>query len=177
MDRSGTPLGFALLFLFALAFGWVAYGMPTGDSDGSAPTLTSYSASYLAEQEAQPPLVWPDEVPGPLTDYVGRRVEASGLRVTAVDADEGFWVEKNGRRTWIQLAEPVQGHRPPESAYTVRVGDDVSLSGQVVPHDPNYPSRIYFCTEEGPGYQNSFDDVAAAGVHLAVQVNELNGVS
>ena len=49
MDRSGTPLGFALLFLFALAFRWVAYGMPTGHSDGS-PTLTSYTASYLADQ-------------------------------------------------------------------------------------------------------------------------------
>src|SRR3712207_9340378 len=64
----------------------------------------------------------------------------------------------NGRRAWVQLAEPVPGQRPPESPYTVRAGDVVSLSGQVVPHDPNYPSRIYFCTEEGAGYQNSFDD-------------------
>jgi hypothetical protein len=106
-----------------------------------------------------------------LTDQVGRRVIADGLRVTSVDADEGFWVEKNGREAWIQLAEPVPGERPPESPYRVEVGDVVSLSGSVSYHESNYPGRIYFC----PGRDASSGRLANAGVHLAVAIDDLQG--
>ena len=169
MERSGTPLGFALLFLFALAFGWVAYD--DRFERGTATTLTSFSPESIAAAQAQPPLVWPDGLSGPLTDQVGRRVVADGLRVTSVDADEGFWVEKDGREAWIQLAEPVPGERPPESPYRVDVGDVVSLSGSVSYHESNYPGRIYFC----PGRDASSDRLANAGVHLAVAIDDLQG--
>ena len=174
MERSaGTPLGWAILFLFAVAFGWVAIDGATG-RDGL--TLLSFGADPARQNRA--PLSWPDGMPNALATYEGQEVTASGLTVTGVDADEGFWVEKNGKRAWIQLAEPnpLSTARPPESPYTVRVGDVVSLTGRVVPHEANYPSRIYFCTESGPGYRKSFDDVAAARVHLAVEVDELKGV-
>ncbi len=173
MERSGTPLGFALLFLFALAFGWVAYDGRYGR--GAEPVLASSSSTAtsanIAAAQAQPPLAWPDDVSGPLTDHVGRRVTADGLRVTSVDADEGFWVEKNGRQAWIQLAEPVAGERPPESPYRVEVGDVVSMSGSVYPHEANYPTRIYFC----PDRDASSTRVADAGVHLAVAIEDLRG--
>ncbi len=169
MERSGTPLGFALLFLFALAFGWVAYD--DRFERGTTTTLTSFSSESIAAAQAQPPLVWPDDVSGPLTDHIGRRVAADGLRVTSVDADEGFWVEKNGRQAWIQLAEPVAGERPPESPYRVEVGDVVSMSGSVYPHEANYPTRIFFC----PDRDASATRVADAGVHLAVAIEDLQG--
>ena len=171
MERSGTPVGFALLFLFALAFGWVAFGGL--GAHGTDPVLASYSPERIAAARAQPPLVWPDGLSGPLTDQVGRRVTADGLRVTSVDADEGFWIEKNGREAWIQLAEPVPGERPPESPYSVEVGDVVSLSGSVSVHEPNYPGRIFFC----PGRDASSDRLANAGVHLAVAIEDLRGAS
>jgi hypothetical protein len=177
MDRStGTPLGFALVLLFAAAFGWVWFGAPGHGHVGTGSELAAYTSltpAELQERAAQPPLVWPQDLPGPLADYAGRRVVANGLRVTGVDAAEGFWVEKDGRRAWIQLAEPVPGVRPSESPYRVEVGDVVSVSGQVLPHDPNYPSRIYFCTEVSPSFQKSYDEVAAAGAHLSVSVNNL----
>jgi hypothetical protein len=169
MERSGTPVGFALLLLFALAFGWVAFDDRFERNPGAV--LTSYDSASIAAAQAQPPLVWPDDVAGPLTDHVGRRVTADGLRVTSVDADEGFWVEKNGRQAWIQLAEPVAGERPPESPYRVEVGDVVSMSGSVYPHEANYPSRIYFC----PNRDASFTRVSDAGVHLAVAIEDLRG--
>ena len=95
----------------------------------------------MAAAQAQPALVWPDQMPEPMTNYVGRRVSAFGLKVTGVDADEGFWVQKGDRRAWVQLETST------ESPYTVRVGDTVSLSGRVLPHDPNFPSQIMFCPD------------------------------
>lgn len=179
MDRStGTPLGFALLLFFAVAFGWVWFGAPA--HDGTSAALASYNSLTPAERQAraaQPPLVWPQGLPGALSDpnYAGRSVVANGLRVTGVDAAEGFWVEKDGRRAWIQLAEPdtVLGGRPPESPYKVRAGDVVNVKGIVQPHDPGYPSRIYFCTEVSPSFQGSYDRLAAAGAHLSVAVDNL----
>jgi hypothetical protein len=171
MDRStGTPLGFALLLLFAVAFGWVVWGghphFATAQAD---PALANFSTADLRAAAAEPALDWPKDMAEPMTNYVGRRVNAFGLTVTGVDADEGFWVQKDNRRAWVQLAEPVVGQRPPESPYTVRVGDVVSLSGTVYPHDPNYPSKIYFC----PGHFTSANELSRAPTHLAVKVDAL----
>jgi hypothetical protein len=160
MDRStGTPLGFALLLLFAYAFGWVAWN-GHGAHDGN-PALASFSAQNA--DQAEPALVWPNGMPQPLQSYEGLRVNAFGLRVTGVDADEGFWVEKAGRRAWVQLQTLT------ESPYTVRVGDTVSLTGRVLPHSPDFPSKIFFC----PGRTVSATELSRQPEHLAVLVDSL----
>ena len=163
MDRNtGTPVGFALLIALALAFGWVVFG---GHGRHADPALASFSSpSDLAAAEAQPALVWPDDMPDPMTNYVGRRVSAFGLKVTGVDADEGFWVQKGDHRAWIQLETLT------ESPYTVRVGDTVSLSGRVLPHNPDFPSQIFFC----PGRFASANELSKAPTHLAVRVDALS---
>jgi hypothetical protein len=167
MDRStGTPVGFALLLLFAVAFGWVVYD---GHSGHHGSLLTSFRTSSesdaaMAAAQAQPALVWPQDMPGPMTDYVGRRVTAAGLQVTTVDADEGFWVTKDGRKAWVQIETAV------ESPYTVRPGDVVSISGRVLPHDPNFPSQIFFC----PDRQASAAALSKQPTHFAVRVDALS---
>ena len=174
MDRStGTPLGFALLLFFTVAFGWVWFGAPTYDLAGHSHTadartdaaLAAYFRDPAAAQAAaaQPALAWPQDMPGPITDYVGRRVTANGLRVTSVDADEGFWVEKGGQRAWIQI------ETADESPYTVRPGDVVSVSGRVLPHDASFPSRIYFCANR----QAAETELARSPTHFAVLVDEV----
>jgi hypothetical protein len=151
MDRStGTPVGFALLLLLTVAFGWVAYDGYSGHHHGTL--LTGFR------------LVWPQDMPGPMTDYVGRRVTAAGLQVTTVDADEGFWVTKDGRKAWVQIETAA------ESPYTVRPGDVVSISGRVLPHDPNFPSQIFFC----PDRQASAAALAKQPTHFAVRVDALS---
>ena len=167
MDRStGTPLGFALVVLLAIGFGWALLGggeHHTATALSSFGTSSSVSADFAAEQ-AQPALVWPQEMPEPMTNYVGRRVNAFGLRVTSVDADEGFWVEKDGRTAWIEILTPT------ESPYTVLPGQTVSLSGSVYPHDPRYPTEIFFC----PDRQASAARLAAVPTHIAIKVDSLS---
>jgi hypothetical protein len=167
MDRStGTPLGFALLLLFTLAFGWVAFGAPDHEHAATDPSLASFFSDPAAQEAAaaEPALDWPRDVSGPLTDYVGRRVSAFGLSVTGVDADEGFWVQKGGQRAWVQIETAF------ESPYTVRVGDTISLSGRILPHDPQFPSQIFFC----PGRTASASELSQAPTHLAVKVDALS---
>ena len=167
MDRStGTPLGFVLVVLLAIGFGWALLGHAEahfGTALSSFGTSSSVSADYAAAQ-AQPALVWPQEMPEPMTNYVGRRVTAFGLRVTSVDADEGFWVEKDGRTAWIQILTST------ESPYTVLPGQIVSLSGSVYPHDPRFPSEIFFC----PDRQASASRLAAVPTHIAIKVESLS---
>lgn len=167
MDRStGTPLGFALVVLLAIGFGWALLGggeHHTATALSSFGTSSSVSADFAAEQ-SQPALVWPQEMPEPMTNYVGRRVNAFGLRVTSVDADEGFWVEKDGRTAWIQILTPT------ESPYTVLPGQTVSLSGSVYPHDPQYPSEIFFCSDR----QASANRLAEVPTHIAIKVDSLS---
>lgn len=162
MDRNtGTPLGAALLVLLALGFGWALLGR----HDGLALSGfgTSMSDSDFAAAQAQPALVWPQDMPEPMTNYVGRRVQAFGLQVMTVDADEGFWVSKDGRTAWIQLETYT------ESPYTVKPGDVVSLNGTVLPHDDRFPSRLYFCADR----QVSASRLAQVPTHLAVRVDSL----
>lgn len=163
MDRStGTPLGFALLVLLTLGFGWAMLGRSDHD-----PALSSFSTSLsesdLAAAQAQEALVWPQDMPEPMTNYVGRRVQAFGLQVTSVDADEGFWVAKDGRTAWIQIQTAA------ESPYVVRPGDVVSLNGTVLPHDERFPSTVYFCADR----QASASRLARTPTHLAVRVESV----
>jgi|1185.fasta_scaffold24005_2 hypothetical protein len=162
MDRSGTPLGFALLLLFTFAFGWVLYD---GHGGHGVPALASFgSADAQNADQAEAALVWPDGMPQPLQSYEGLKVNAFGLKVTGVDADEGFWVEKDGRRAWVQLQTST------ESPYTVKVGDTVSLSGRVLPHSPDFPSKIFFC----PGRTASATELSRQPEHFAVLVDSLS---
>jgi hypothetical protein len=155
MDRStGTAFGFALLLLLALGFGWA---VATRHDDHRL-------FANLAQQDDRPALVWPDDMPGPLTDYVGRRVSAFGLEVVTVDADEGFWVASGTHKAWVQLQTAV------ESPYSVRPGDLISFSGRVLPHDPDFPSQLYFC----PDRQVSAGELARAPTHMAVRVDALS---
>ncbi len=163
MDRStGTPLGVTLLVLLALGFGWALMGRHDGPALSSYGTSTSSSA--FAAAQAEPALVWPQDMTGPMTDYVGRRVQAFGLEVTSVDADEGFWVAKDGRTAWIQILTPS------ESPYTVKPGQIVSLSGSVYPHDAQWPSQIFFC----PDRQASAGRLAGVPTHIAIKVDSLS---
>ena len=113
MDRTtGTPLGAVLLVLLALGFGWALLGRHDGLALSSFGTSSTSDSDFAAAQ-AQPALVWPQDMPEPMTNYVGRRVQAFGLQVMTVDADEGFWVSKDGRTAWVQLQtydrEPLHG--------------------------------------------------------------------
>ena len=167
MDRTtGTPLGFVLVVLLAVGFGWALLGSGGHHTDpalSSFGTTSSVSSAALAAAYTQPALVWPKEMPEPMTNYVGRRVMAAGLRVTSVDADEGFWVEQDGRTAWIQLETST------ESPYTVRPGDTVSLNGRVLPHDDRFPAKLYFCPDRQPSAQR----LATVPTHLAVRVESL----
>ena len=162
MDRTtGTPLGAVLLVLLALGFGWALLGRHDGLALSSFGTSTT--DSDFAAAQAQPALVWPQDMPEPMTNYVGRRVQAFGLQVMGVDADEGFWVSKDGRTAWVQLETST------ESPYTVKPGDVVSLNGTVLPHDDRFPSRLYFCADR----QASASRLAQVPTHLAVRVDSL----
>ncbi len=162
MDRTtGTPLGAVLLVLLALGFGWALLGRHDGLALSGFGTSTT--DSDFAAAQAQPALVWPQDMPEPMTNYVGRRVQAFGLQVMTVDADEGFWVSKDGRTAWIQLETYT------ESPYTVKSGDVVSLNGTVLPHDDRFPSRLYFCADR----QASASRLAQVPTHLAVRGDSL----
>ena len=94
MDRSnGTPLGFVLVVLLAIGFGWALLG-GGGHSDpalSSSGTSSSVSAEFAAAQ-AQPALVWPQDMPEPMTNYVGRRVSAFGLRDAFAPVGSTRWL-------------------------------------------------------------------------------------
>jgi hypothetical protein len=162
--RTGTPLGFALLVLLALGLGWAVMG-GGGPADPALSSFgTSMSEADIAARQAQEALVWPDQMSEPMSNYVGRRVMAAGLTVTSVDADEGFWVAKDGRRAWIQILTPT------ESPYTVLPGQTVSLMGSVYPHKPDWPSQIFFC----PDRQTSANQLAGVDTHIAIKVESLS---
>lgn len=166
MERNtGTPLGFALLLVFAFAFGWVVY-----DGHGGHDGLSLASFGSRSAQQSRT-LEWPQQMPGPITDYVGDTIVANGLTVTSVDADEGFWVVKNGQRAWVQILT-TNGRPPAESPQHVSVGQVWSLRGTVKTHDRNFPSTIYFCT--GPEKDRSARELSAVPTHIAVAVEFLS---
>ena len=163
MDRTtGTPLGAVLLVLLALGFGWALLGRHDGLELSSYGTSSMSDADLAAAQE-KPALVWPQDLTEPMTNYVGRRVQAFGLQVMTVDADEGFWVSKDGHTAWVQLETYT------ESPYIVKPGDVVSFRGTVLPHDDRFPSRLYFCADR----QASASRLAQVPTHLAVRVDSL----
>jgi hypothetical protein len=150
MDRrTGTTLGFLLLLLLLAGFVYVQNAdRPLG---------------LVGVSDEQPGLVIPRDTPGDLSQYVGRKVSAFGVRVTSVDADEGFWVDAGGKRVWVQLETLT------ESPYTVQPGQVVSFTGRVIPHEANWPSLIDFCHDR----HASAEELSRQGAHVAVPVDAL----
>jgi hypothetical protein len=158
MDRrTGTPLGSLLLLLFLAGF--VFIGVNGVDPRGALGLVG------VSDSDGQPGdgLVIPKDTPGELTQYVGRKVSAFAVRVTSVDADEGFWVDAGGKRVWVQL------QTLGESSYTVQPGQVVSFTGRVLPHDANFPNTIDFCHDR----HASAEELSRQGAHVAVPVDAL----
>ena len=78
----------------------------------------------------------PTPVATVLTQQIGQQVSMNRMHVAAVPADEGFWVNSDHGRMWVQIDTAY------ESPYDVDAGDTVSLSGRVVAHDPDFPGQV-----------------------------------
>ena len=140
MDRTtGTPLGAVLLVLLALGFGWALLGRHDGLALSGFGTSTT--DSDFAAAQAQPALVWPQDMPEPMTNYVGRRVQAFGLQVMTWTPTRASGCRRTAARPGSRSSTPT------ESPYTVLPGQIVSLSGSVYPHDAQWPSQIFFCPD------------------------------
>jgi hypothetical protein len=96
-----------------------------------------------------------------LDDVVGRRVVADHAEVESVPGDEGFWVVTGGETAWVQLSTAG------ESPYTVRAGDRVSFTGDVVAHGADFAQRPEF---SGIDAQRLVD----AKAHIEVPVGGLS---
>lgn len=111
------------------------------------------------------PLITPaaaDPLTSQLMTQPGRVVVAQGVRVQHVAADEGFWVNLDGDRVWVQLTTRR------ESPFVVRDGDVVSFRGTVVAHDRTFPDGLGMCS---PADARA---VAAEATHVAVPVRSLS---
>ena len=74
---------------------------------------------------------------GRLSALAGQPVEARGVAVQSVVADEGFWVGSDqARRVFVFLTLQARS-RPGESPFQVRAGQSVDLTGtlKAVPKD------------------------------------------
>jgi hypothetical protein len=96
-----------------------------------------------------------------LAQQVGQNVSMNAMHVDSDPADEGFWVDSDHGRMWVQI-DTVR-----ESPYDVDADDVVSFSGVVVAHDSTFPARVGVTSSEGAA------DLAAAGAHIVIPVNAL----
>lgn len=134
---------------------------PVADGDGVVVVLAVLAAVVAAR--GMLPTADASAAPGgALAAQVGERVTLSGARVRSVPADEGFWVDRGGDRVWVQIATTR------ESPYTVRRGDRVTLTGEVVSHRSDFPARVGVVSAEGAS------DLAGQAAHISVG---LNGIS
>jgi hypothetical protein len=102
--------------------------------------------------------------PAALARSRGATVTGRGLAVTAVAADEGFWIrDAAGGRFWVQLV----GVRGGESRPTVRAGDRVELTGTVTPHGTGFAAAAGV----RPGEDAAL--LTRQGAHLAVDQRRL----
>jgi hypothetical protein len=97
-----------------------------------------------------------------LASQVGQQITMSRVPVQSVPADEGFWVNSDHGRVWVQIATD---H---ESPYTVRSGDVVTLRGVVVAHNPDFPGRVGVTAAEGAA------GLAAARAHVTIPLNGID---
>ncbi|MDP9209898.1 MAG: sigma-70 family RNA polymerase sigma factor [Actinomycetota bacterium] len=124
----------------------VASAAATGDS-----TLTSEGRAIL-------PLTGRP----PLSRYAGTTVQARGVRVQQVAADEGFWVGTSERdRVWVQLT----GTR--ESGFRVEPGHKATFAGRMVENSGNFSERAGLTPREGAGL------LKQQGYHIEVRADRL----
>jgi len=103
-------------------------------------------------------------VAGRLADLAGQRVQARGVRVLAVPADEGFWVgDSEGRRVWVQLRTG-QGR---ESPVGVRPGQRLTFTALVVRNDAGFLRRAGVSQADGAA------ELARQGAHLEVAAADI----
>ncbi|MEP6461928.1 MAG: sigma-70 family RNA polymerase sigma factor [Frankiaceae bacterium] len=92
---------------------------------------------------------------GSLSRYVGLPVRANGVLVLAVPADEGFWIGSDTRsRVWVQMR--TQG----ESGPTIRPGQRVSFTGDMVRTSPGFAAAAGVRASEGAA------QLLAQGAHI-----------
>jgi hypothetical protein len=125
------------------------------------------AALGLALVAAQSSVAAADTMPvsGVLRQQVGQTVTMTGMHVSSVPADEGFWVDSDHGRMWVQI-ETVT-----ESPYDVDSGDTVSFRGRVVANGPDFPAQVGVTGGEGS------TDLAGAGAHISIPVDALTFVS
>jgi hypothetical protein len=96
-----------------------------------------------------------------LATLEGQSVQATGVTVESVPADEGFWVGTGDQRVWVQL----EGSG--ESAFTVQAGQRLTFTAQVVPHDGGFADTVGVTADEGAG------QLDGQGQHLLVDRSTL----
>ena len=98
----------------------------------------------------------------PLAPYAGRQVEARGVEVQAVPANEGFWVgASEAERVWVQLIG--EG----ESPFRVTTRQRVSFVGVLVPNSPAFLEAAGVPVSSGRG------QLEQQGHHVEVPVGAL----
>jgi hypothetical protein len=97
-----------------------------------------------------------------LSGQIGQHVTMSNVQVASVPADEGFWIDSDGGRMWVQIATLR------ESPYVVRPGDTVSFTGDIVPHGSDFPARVGVTSAEGAA------TLAAQAAHISIAVNAIS---
>jgi RNA polymerase sigma factor (sigma-70 family) len=131
---------------------------PTGSPTTSAPVSPTIDSPLTGP--AGPVL----PVAGRLADLAGQRVQARGVRVLAVPADEGFWVgDSEGRRVWVQLRTG-QGR---ESRVGVRRGQRLTFTALVVRNDAGFLGRAGVSQADGAA------ELARQGAHLEVAAADI----
>ncbi len=102
-------------------------------------------------------------VPNDLTAMAGDTVTGRDLPVSAVPADEGFWVgDGTSGRIWVQLTRE-RG----ESPFTVKAGDRVSFTGKVAGNESGFAHRVGVTPQEGSR------TLTRQGAHLTVPEQSL----
>lgn len=102
---------------------------------------------------------------GELTSQVGQQATSTGATVQSVPADEGFWVGTSETdRVWVQLTGGAG-----ESGYTVKPGDRVDFTGQVIAHDAGFAEQVGVDAAEGA------EQITQQGAHIEVVKSELRG--
>lgn len=92
---------------------------------------------------------------------VGQQTTMNAMLVVEVPADEGFWVDSDHGRIWVQIETTT------ESWYDVDVGDTVSFTGRVVAHGPDFAAQVGVTAAEGSA------DLTTAGAHVTIPLNAL----
>lgn len=101
-----------------------------------------------------------------LAGLVDQSVTATGARVLAVPADEGFWLgTSESERIWVQLTGEAG-----ESPYQVQEGDLVDFEGTVVSHQAGFAEQVGLDAAEGAEQldgQTAHLEVAKSSVRLS----------